>query len=451
MIPNPRCGPCNGRRILIGSTLIRANDQLEFRSPAVDNLSAGHGRLLHILAVLTACATFPLIFMGGLVTSHHAGMSVPDWPNSYGYNMFLFPPNQWIGGVLYEHTHRLMATVVGFCAVVLTLNAWGWGRNAGFRRWLRVVITLDLAGIIALLVVGQHGSGTFTKSAIQQGIVGLTGTGAVCLVAYFCRRREPRRWVRWLCAGVLGMVIFQGILGGLRVVLVDLDLAIVHACTAQLFFCLAVFAAIATSRWWIEAPPLAIIHSPARGVVWLGGLTVGIIFLQLVVGAMMRHFGAGLAIPDFPLAYGKWLPPVTDAGLTAINHHRAFDLNLDPVTLWQVWLHFGHRLGALLVCVAVIAFSWTVLRSKQRAGLTWAAVTLIVLLATQVTLGILTVLLWKPADVASTHVAIGALVLVTSFFMMVRLMRMNRRIDPAPVRQDAAPRLRRESVELLKV
>ena len=64
-------------------------------------------------AILTAAATFPLIFMGGLVTSHHAGMSVPDWPNSYGYNMFLFPPSKWVGGIFYEHTHRLMGTVVG--------------------------------------------------------------------------------------------------------------------------------------------------------------------------------------------------------------------------------------------------------------------------------------------------------------------------------------------------
>ena len=250
-------------------------DHLEDRAPALDNRSAGYSRVLHIIAVLTACATFPLIFMGGLVTSHHAGMSVPDWPNSYGYNMFLFPPNQWIGGVLYEHTHRLMATVVGFGAVVLALNAWGSGRNTSFRKWLRVVVALDLIGIGLLVVAGSRGWGTITKSAVQQGMVSLAGAAAVCLVAYFSRRREPRRWVRWLCTGVLGMVVFQGILGGLRVVLVDLDLAIIHACTAQLFFCLAVFAAIVTSRWWIQTPPLPAHQAPARLVIWLGGLTVG--------------------------------------------------------------------------------------------------------------------------------------------------------------------------------
>src|SRR5881227_4398697 len=79
---------------------------------------------LHRVALLTAAVPFPLIFMGGLVTSHQAGMSVPDWPNSYGYNMFLFPPRLWVGGILYEHTHRLMATVVGMLSIVLTIVAW---------------------------------------------------------------------------------------------------------------------------------------------------------------------------------------------------------------------------------------------------------------------------------------------------------------------------------------
>src|SRR3954469_14944924 len=116
-----------------------------------------YNRPLHLIALLTAAATFPLIFMGGLVTSHGAGMSVPDWPNSYGYNMFAFPIRLWRGGVLYEHTHRLMGTVVGMLSIALTIAAW---------------------------------------------------------------KLEPRRWARWLCYSVLAAVVFQGVLGGLRVVLV---------------------------------------------------------------------------------------------------------------------------------------------------------------------------------------------------------------------------------------
>ena len=92
--------------------------------------------------------------MGGLVTSHGAGMSVPDWPNSYGYNMFLFPPSQWVGGVLYEHTHRLMGTVVGFLSVMLTLFAWGpAAKNSTRRRLLIATVLSFLTALLMLLIL----------------------------------------------------------------------------------------------------------------------------------------------------------------------------------------------------------------------------------------------------------------------------------------------------------
>src|SRR5215468_2472412 len=111
-----------------------------------------HKPWLHRIAVLMAVATFPLIFMGGLVTSHGAGMSVPDWPNSYGYNMFLFPPRLWIGGILYEHTHRLMGTVVGFLAVCFALVAWGTGESAVKRRRIvKIVLALMLLNLVGTI------------------------------------------------------------------------------------------------------------------------------------------------------------------------------------------------------------------------------------------------------------------------------------------------------------
>src|SRR5258706_8647425 len=186
-------------------------------------------RSLHVIALLTATATFPLIFMGGLVTSHGAGMSVPDWPNSYGYNIFPFPPRLWIGGILYEHTHRLMGTAVGMLSIVLAFWAW---------------------------------------------------------------RVESRRWVRWLATSVLLVVIFQGVLGGLRVVLVKLDLAIVHACVAQAFFCLAALVAVVTSRWWVEAPEPLEVDRDGRKVIRLGIVAVVAIYAQLIAGAVMRHYEA---------------------------------------------------------------------------------------------------------------------------------------------------------------
>jgi cytochrome c oxidase assembly protein subunit 15 len=328
-----------------------------------DLISSPYNRPLHLIALLTAAATFPLIFMGGLVTSHGAGMSVPDWPNSYGYNMFTFPPSKWIGGIVYEHTHRLMGTVVGMFSIALTVVAW---------------------------------------------------------------RVEPRRWVRWLAAGTLGMVILQGILGGLRVVLVKLDLAIVHACLAQAFFCLASLVVIVTSRWWLGARDLS---SGATGIagrrlVGLAAACLFAVYAQLIVGATMRHYGAGLAIPDLPLAYGKLLPPSSTSALDAVNDYRVWQLNEKPVTLAQVWLHFGHRVGAVIVSILTAALVVSVLRRhRSDKALRNPAILLAGLLLAQLTLGVLTVLLKKPADISSAHVAVGALVLVTTFTLLVRAAR----------------------------
>jgi heme a synthase len=329
---------------------------------------------LHRIALLTAAVTFPLIFMGGLVTSHGAGMSVPDWPNSYGYNMFLFPPRLWIGGILYEHTHRLMGTVVGMLSIALMVFAW---------------------------------------------------------------RVERRAWVRWLATGVLGAVIFQGVLGGLRVVWVKLDLAIVHACFAQAFFCLATLAAIVTSRWWIDVPDAG--EAGYGRLTALAAACVFAIYAQLIVGATMRHYDAGLAIPDLPWAYGKLLPPTDEAGLKSINAERAWESGLKPVTLTQVWLHFGHRVGAVIVSglvVAVVGLVFT--RHSRQLRLAAPAGLLTLLLVTQLTLGVFTVLKRKPADVASAHVAVGALVLVTTFVIAARAARLHGRRRPVTAIRDTA-------------
>src|SRR4051812_18441171 len=312
---------------------------------------------LHLIAVLTACATFPLIFMGGLVTSHGAGMSVPDWPNSYGYNMFLFPPRFWVGGILYEHTHRLMGTVVGLLSIILVIAAW----------------------------------------------------------------KDQRKWVRNLAIAVLVVVILQGVLGGLRVVLVKLHLAIIHACFAQAFFCLTALMAAVTSKWWIEAKDLNW-RSP---LVRIGAAAVAAIYMQLVLGALMRHNNAGLAIPDFPANYGHVLPPTNQHDLKVANDWRIWHGD-EPiqsrVTLSQIWLHFAHRAWSLLVLATVI---WLVIKSARHNSdlLQRPASVLAILLLIQFALGILTVLTRKPADLASAHVAIGALVLVLTFTITVRALR----------------------------
>jgi len=331
---------------------------------------AEYDGIAHLLAVLTALATFPLIFMGGLVTSHQAGLSVPDWPNSYHYNMFLFPPRLWVGGIWYEHIHRLMGSVVGFLSLCLAI--WTWRRE----------------------LLGRP------------------------------RLERNRRGFQYFTLAVFGAVSLQGALGGLRVVLVNLDLAIIHACVAQAVFCVTVLAAIVSSRWWLTAPSATMMFPAARRFIGFAGVCVVAIYLQLIVGATMRHHDAGLAIPDLPLAYGKVLPPLTGAQLKAVNHYRAWELNLDPVTREQIWLAYAHRIGAMIVSFLLIVFIYGVLRHHRDGPLRPLAIILAGLLAAQLTLGVLTVIFRKPADIASAHVAVGALVLVTTWAMFVCAARM---------------------------
>src|SRR6478672_12308722 len=148
---------------------------------------SAHNRWLHRYAVLTALSTVVLIGIGGLVTSHGAGMAVPDWPTSYGYNMFLFPISQWVGGIFYEHTHRLVASGVGFLTTILAV--WLW-------------------------------------------------------------MKEERRWLRWLGVFAWLAVCVQGVLGGLRVTLYKQELGIFHATLAQLFLASTCAIAFFLSQTW---------------------------------------------------------------------------------------------------------------------------------------------------------------------------------------------------------
>jgi cytochrome c oxidase assembly protein subunit 15 len=184
----------------------------------------------HRIALVLACATFPLLFIGGLVTSKGVGLAVPDWPTTFGYNMFLYPWSKMVGGIFYEHSHRLVASFVGLLTIALALALW---------------------------------------------------------------LREPRAWLRWLGLVALALVIVQGVLGGLRVVLLEHVLAIVHAATAQVFFALTIGLAVFTSNEWRRAP----VHGPVNDGGRLARLcvvTTGLICLQIVFGAVLRHTGERL-------------------------------------------------------------------------------------------------------------------------------------------------------------
>lgn len=98
-----------------------------------------HPRTPHLLAWTLACAIFPLILMGGLVTTYRAGMAVPDWPNTFGYNLFLYPLESWLQvfDVLLEHSHRVIGAAVGLAAISLAIALWVTDRR-GMGRWLAV-------------------------------------------------------------------------------------------------------------------------------------------------------------------------------------------------------------------------------------------------------------------------------------------------------------------------
>lgn len=289
--------------------------------------------MLHLFAAFVAAATALLIFAGGLVTSTGSGLSVPDWPNTYGWFMFAFPLEKMVGGIFYEHSHRLIASVVGFLIVVLAV--WLW-------------------------------------------------------------RAEPRPWVRRLGYAALGAVIAQGVLGGITVLWFLPDpISIAHAGLAQLVFCLTVTIAVVTSAGWKRGYPTNDATLQTVAIV-----TTVATYAQILVGATMRHTDAGLAIPDFPLAFGHLVPP-----------------------LWTppIAIHYAHRIGALIVTFLVIATTGHVLRHhRSNPELRRPSLLLLAFVAVQLTLGALTVLSGKQYVINSLHVVTGAAVLGTSLVLTLR-------------------------------
>jgi heme a synthase len=290
--------------------------------------------MLHRFATFVAACTVLLLLAGSLVTSTGSGLSVPDWPTTYGWNMFTFPPSKWVGGIFYEHGHRLIASTVGFFTIVL--SAWLW-------------------------------------------------------------RVDPRRWMKRLGAAALGAVVLQGALGGLTVLFfLPAAISTAHAGLAEIFFCMTVAIALFTSPAWL-AERKQVDDPMLRRV---ASTTTAAIFLQILVGAIMRHTDAGLAIPDFPWMFGHLIPD-----------------HWDP----KIAVHFAHRVGALVVVLSVVATAGHIwFHHADRPELTRPATLIIGLVAMQVTLGALTVLTRRNVWINSVHLVCGALVLATSIVISLR-------------------------------
>lgn len=368
-----------------------------------------YNRNLHFFALLTAAATLLLILAGGLVTSKGVGMAVPDWPNTFGYNMFFFPVSQWVGGVFYEHTHRLIGSLVGF--MTLLLSFWLQGTRARpFLRWGSALLL-----VLALVTLFKWPSRL--SDTLVLGVAGLVGLAA----SFVWPRSAPAPvWLRRLGLVALVAVIVQGVLGGMRVTQVMDELGIFHGALAQLFFVVMCSLALFTSAWWSrarESQPAIAKVSPVLTQSYLA-VTV-LIFLQLLIGATMRHQHAGLAVPDFPLAYGKLWPETTPTAIQKYNQQRIEVISVKPIRAVHVWLHMAHRVTAMVILAAVMTVAAATFRApgdppQRKLSAVWAS-----LIGVQVLLGAWTVWSDKAADVATAHVLAGVLSLATGAILCI--------------------------------
>jgi heme a synthase len=209
----------------------------------------------------------------------------------------------------------------------------------------------------------------------------------------------------------LAGVILQGILGGLRVTMMKDEIGIFHACVAQAFLGLLVFIAIITTNFWRSISNVIVDLKNFAPVKTLAlAITIGV-YVQLALGATMRHQHRDLAILDFPTANGAWIPDTSATALAKINAWRDAR-GLSAVTAFQIWLQMAHRFLALIIAIAVIAFCLRVWRhARHVTGLKRLSLLWIVLIACQIALGAWIIWSNKAADIATAHVALGAIML----------------------------------------
>ena len=313
-------------------------------------------------ALLTCLATLVLIFAGGVVTSKNVGLSVPDWPTSYGYHMWNMPFSMWKGGVLYEHLHRVIASATGCLVLSLTI-------------WLQLT--------------------------------------------------EKRKWVRLLSIACLASVVLQGVLGGMTVLLsLPTTVSVLHAILAQLFLCLTVALAYSLSRQGCKSPAAhQRLHS--RHFIVAAALVAILVLGQLALAAFMRHdmkHQGGVAIPDFPRVAGSLMPKLNSESLAWVNdwreqavweHGSTFELQ-SPIKAYQMHTHFTHRCMAGLIVVALGYL--TVAARRNYSGPHPVMITLRIvggILIVEVLLGMLTVWSNKGELITSLHVVTGAALLAS--------------------------------------
>ena len=304
---------------------------------------------------LTVFSTLFLIFAGALVKSHEVGLSVPDWPTTYGKQMFAFPLSDMVGGIFYEHGHRIIATIVGFFTMIQAI----W---LGFSH-------------------------------------------------------HPN-WLKKLGFFALAMVIIQGLFGGITVLFFLPPLvSIIHGILAQTFFIMTIIIAYSMSQERENRVDNGMVQAIRKGALLMGGL----VYIQLILGALMRHTGSGLAIPDFPTMGGMWIPTFSSEMMENINY-ILFDLDLDSVSKGQVIIHFIHRLGAVII-TGTIGYFYAkygeTIKASQRSKAVFISIIVIVII--QFSLGVFTVLSARSPYIASFHVVTGAALLGLCTLLLLKV------------------------------
>lgn len=334
---------------------------------------------LHRYAWIVTGSILFLIFVGGMVKSTNAGLSVPDWPNTYGHFMFTFPLDRMIGGVFWEHSHRMIASVVGAMTVALTI-------------WIYV--------------------------------------------------SDSRIWVRRVGLWASIAVVVQGIFGGLTVLLyLPAWTSTIHGTLAQVYLGMVLLIALATSRRWVEYQADRDVDVGSVSLLRRrSSLFVGVILMQLLVGAIMRHIEAGLVIPDFPTMFGSWLPPFSAEAIASANAELAANgylakARLPEAELQHMVMHVLHRLGALVVTIIAAMLAIGIARNPvvwSDRSVKWGTIGSVMLLIGQVTLGILTIYSGRNPTITTFHVLGGALLLSTAIAVTAHL----RKIEVRSERND---------------
>ena len=309
---------------------------------------------LRLFSKTIVFTTVLLIFTGALVKSFEAGLSVPDWPTTYGYQMFAFPLADMVGGIFYEHGHRMLATFVG--ALTLLLAIW-----LGYK--------------------------------------------------------ESRKSVKLLGVTALVLVVVQGLLGGLTVLyFLPTFISLLHGVIAQTFFLVVILIAYTLSKEFCERNHVKDKNSSLVMVFLIA------VYMQLIFGAWMRHTDSGLAIYDFPTMAGSWFPVFNESMLSTINSWR-FDMDLSNVSLFQVLIHFIHRIGAFFILFFMIFIHFKINKKSHHYSNTVKInlYAMEIIVGVQILLGAITIWTAKSPFITSFHVMNGAIALGICFMLLLRL------------------------------